>query len=214
MERRPIIRDVIERTAGRPQLADIGAAILAGGAATRLPGKLALDVEGLPLVARVRRNVAGVGETLLSVATTPEAEIDALLDAPLVVDRGRRRGPLGGLVTTLALMHKRLVFVVAGDVPRAGTALIQTLARAYSPGDEAVVPEHPDDKGTRLEPLCALYDRAALLDVVSAVLREPDASMHGVLARLRTRRVWFSNAAVFVNVNTPADYARLQNASN
>ena len=40
--------------------------ILAGGEATRLPGKLALDVGDVPLLVRVYRNVSPERETWLS----------------------------------------------------------------------------------------------------------------------------------------------------
>ena len=51
------------------------------------------------------------------------------------------------------------IFAVAGDAPLVTAPLVETLLQARRDGDEAVVPEHDG----RLEPLAALYERAALL---------------------------------------------------
>jgi molybdopterin-guanine dinucleotide biosynthesis protein A len=165
-------------------------------------------VGGLPLVARVFRNVAHGRETFVSAKRTFEPPVDAMLEAPLIVDRWDRRGPLGGLLSTMPYMRSRLVFAVAADLPFVTSALIDILAAAWQGGDEAVVPVHGDAAPFRLEPLAALYDRAAFLRAGSAEFRR-GRSLERVLARLRIRRVWFADASVFANVNTPADYRRV-----
>jgi hypothetical protein len=96
----------------------VGILILAGGEATRLPGKLALAAGDVPLVARVYRNFARPGrETFLAASGTFAPELDALLPVPAVIDRWSRRGPLGGMLSTMARMRSRYVFAVAGDAP-------------------------------------------------------------------------------------------------
>jgi molybdopterin-guanine dinucleotide biosynthesis protein A len=191
----------------RPRRA--GVVILAGGEATRLPGKLALDVGGIPLILRVFRNLSSGRETFVSCKGTFAAETDALLDAALVVDRWSRRGPLAGVVSAMSRMASPLVFAAAGDAPFVTSSLIDALEAARRAGDEAVVPMHPDADGAeRLEPLAALYDRVAVLREGGAMLRERRYSMHGLLSRLRVRRVRAGDALTFANVNTRASYER------
>jgi molybdopterin-guanine dinucleotide biosynthesis protein A len=191
----------------RPRRA--GVVILAGGEATRLPGKLTLDAGGTPLVVRVFENLSSGRETFVSCKGTFPAEIDALLDAPLVVDRWSRRGPLAGLVSAMSRMASPLVFAAAGDAPFVTSSLIVALEAERRPDDEAVVPVHPGADGAeRLEPLAALYDRVAVLREGAAMLRERRSSMHGLLSRLRVRRVRGGDAWTFANVNTRADYER------
>lgn len=191
----------------RPRRA--GVVILAGGEATRLPGKLALDTGGIPLIVRVFENLSSGRETFVSCKGTFSAEIDARLDAPLVVDRWSRRGPLAGVVSAMSRMASPLVFAAAGDAPFVTSSLIDALEAARRLGDEAVVPVHPDANGAeRLEPLAALYDRVAVLREGAAMLRERRYSMRGLLSRLRVRRVRAGDALTFANVNTRADYER------
>lgn len=181
--------------------------IVAGGEATRLPGKLALDAGGVPLIVRAFRALAPGRETFVSCKATFAPEIDAQLTAPLVVDRTPQRGPLGGLLSTFPLVHSRYVAVVAGDAPFVDAATLATLQGALRDGDEAVVPVGADG---RLEPLCALYDRLAFLREGFSVLRGAGASVATVARRLRLRTIDSLGAAVLRSVNTPAEYAAVR----
>jgi molybdopterin-guanine dinucleotide biosynthesis protein A len=186
-----------------------GVVVLAGGEASRLPGKLLLDAGGVPLLVRVLGNLSSGRETFVSCRGTFPARVDASIGAPLVVDRREGCGPLGGLVSTMARMASPFVFAVAGDAPLVPASLIDALEAQRRPGDEAVVPEHGEAGGLRVEPLAALYDRVALLREGTALLRAGRYSMHGLLARLRTRRVRVAGGRIFANVNTGAEYDRV-----
>jgi molybdopterin-guanine dinucleotide biosynthesis protein A len=184
--------------------------ILAGGEATRLPGKLALAAGDVPLVARVYRNFARPGrETFLAASGTFAPELDALLPVPAVIDRWSRRGPLGGMLSTMARMRSRYVFAVAGDAPFVTPELLTLLLAELGPGDEAVVPERHEDGEWFLEPLAALYDRAAFLREGLPVLRGGRGALQLVIGRLRARIVPVAGGSTFTNVNTPAEYTAL-----
>jgi molybdenum cofactor guanylyltransferase len=185
--------------------AECGVVILAGGAATRLPKKLELTAAHVPMLVRVYRNVAGWRPTYISCNATPPPELDAFLPVPMVVDHWPGRGPLAGLLSTMEVMSTPWVFAVAGDAPCVDGALIEWLLQARKPNDDAVVPRHGDD----VEPLAALYNRAAFLREGPHVLRDGDGALMSVIARLRTRYVDIEDATIFTNVNTPADYAAL-----
>jgi len=187
-----------------------GVVILAGGEATRFPGKLALAAGELPLVARVFRNVSAGREVAVACKGSFPAELDVYLQAPLIVDRWSLRGPLGGMLTTFARMRSRLVFAVAGDAPFVDAAFIRRLEDEWRPDDEALVPVHERDGNTQLEPLAALYDRLAFLREGFPQLRAGRGALRGVIDRLRVRTLAIDDARIFHNVNTPQEYAALR----
>jgi len=183
-----------------------GAIVLAGGEATRLPGKLFMDAGDLPLLVRVYRNVCAGRETMLSCKGALPYEIDLLIDAPAVIDRWPLRGPLSGLLSTMSEMRSPWVFAVAGDAPFVDAAFIDALEARIEPGDEAVVPRRLRDGEPQIEPLAALYLRAAFLREGLPVLSGGNGALRLVIERLRTRFVDVGDERIFANVNTPADY--------
>ena len=189
-----------------PTNARCGVLLLAGGAATRLPGKLTRDAGGTPLILRAFQRVAPGRETVVSCAGGFSAQIDTGLCAPLVLDRWPLRGPLGGLVSTMAQMHSRFIVALGADMPLTGEWLIETLERARQEGDEAVVPVRDTEEGPRLEPLAALYDRFAFLTHAYRQLRR-SGSVVSVVRQLKTRTVRVANPLLLRSVNTEADYA-------
>ncbi|MDE2481777.1 MAG: molybdenum cofactor guanylyltransferase [bacterium] len=186
--------------------ADIATVILAGGRATRFPGKLEAAFDGEPLLLRVYANVRDAAPIVIAGRGSFTEALDERLECPLVIDRWPDRGPLGGIVSAASAVHAPRIFVVAGDAPHVTTAVLDALAQAWQPGDEAAVPMH----GTQIEPLAALYDRLAILREGAALLAEREsASMHALLERLRVRRVVL-DAANFTNVNTANDLVNSQ----
>jgi molybdopterin-guanine dinucleotide biosynthesis protein A len=181
--------------------------ILAGGEATRLPGKLFLETGDVPLLVRVYRNVSPGRPAVLSCKGTLPGEVDALIDAPAVVDRWPLRGPLSGLLSTMSEVATPWVFAVAGDAPFVDAAFIDGLERRIEPGDEAVVPRHARDGRAQIEPLAAFYAREAFLREGLPVLLGGNGALRAVIDRLRTRYVDVLDERVFANVNTAADYA-------
>ncbi len=184
---------------------DVSVVIVAGGNASRLPGKLALDAGGMPLLVRVYRNVARGRPTIIA-AQDLAPELAAAIDAPVIGEIGPKRGPLGGLLAAFARVTTPWVFAVAGDAPFVDAAHIARLIAAREPGDEAVVPRHPSGQ---VEPLAALYNVAAYVRAGTEELAAGGA-LHKVAARLRTRYIEIDDPRIFTNVNTPAQYATLR----
>lgn len=189
----------------------VGVCILAGGEATRLPGKLALPAGDVPMLVRVFRNVSRGRETWLSTKGPLSDEIAALIDAPQVVDRWPLRGPLSGLVSTMSEMRMEWVFAVAGDAPFVDAAFIDDLATRIAPDTEAIVPMHSGER-KRIEPLASLYRRDAFVREGLPVLLGGEGALRLVIDRLRTTFVPVRDERPFTNVNTPQDYDAVQGA--
>jgi molybdopterin-guanine dinucleotide biosynthesis protein A len=192
--------------------AAIGVAVLAGGEATRFPGKLYLTAGDLPLVVRVYRNVCAGRETMISCKGALPYEIGLLIDAPAVIDRWPLRGPLSGLLSTMSELSTPWVFAVAGDAPFIESALIDMLATHIGDGDEAIVPCRTHDGQRQTEPLAALYLREAFLREGLPVLMTGNGSLRAVIERLATRFVEVTDERIFANVNTPQEYEAVRDA--
>ena len=181
-----------------------GIVIVAGGEARRLPGKLERDAGGAPLIVRVYRNLCGEFPVAISARASFSADVDAALRCPVVVDRWADRGPLGGIMSAFGALRYERIFAVAADLPDVTLDVLHALANAWEPGDEAAVPEH----GGLLEPLAALYDRAAFMREGWKAMAGRAYALHRVLEGLQTRKVRLPHG-FFANINTPADLARI-----
>ncbi|HET9394310.1 MAG TPA: molybdenum cofactor guanylyltransferase [Candidatus Rubrimentiphilum sp.] len=185
----------------RPAADSIAVVILAGGQASRFPGKLESDAGGVPLLLRVYRNVRSIGPVYVS-ANAPFGEAIAReLDCPVVADRRPGLGPLGGLVSTFEKVPQARCFAVAGDAPFLDGEALGELLAAWEDGLEAVVAE----RDGRVEPLCGLYARAAFLREGVRELETGSGAVSAVVERLRHRRVRLSDERRLANVNTSAD---------
>jgi molybdopterin-guanine dinucleotide biosynthesis protein A len=173
--------------------------ILAGGRATRFPGKLERDIDGVPMVVRVFRSFADRFDVIVSCASPLARSLDARLPCPRVYDRSPDGGPLGGMLSACQALRARRLFVVAGDQPDVDASVFDELDAAWRDGDEAAVPEHSGG----IEPLAALYDRRALLRVGKPAFEGGRKAVRAVLNELSTRRVPMSPDR-FRNINTPS----------
>lgn len=181
----------------------VAVCLLAGGEATRFPGKLERRVGGVPLLRRTYESVREIGPVFLSIRTESQARPLDGMHATVILDETPGTGPLGGLIATFSAIDAPWVFVIAGDAPFAGRELFETLRAAAEPDCEAVVPV--DAEGI-CQPLCALYERTAFL----RESRRPEVRTSGavrlLVEGLRAVRVRNLNERAFFNVNTEADY--------
>jgi molybdenum cofactor guanylyltransferase len=185
-------------------MADTVILLLAGGRAERFPGKLEHAIDGEPMIVHVYRNLSATRwPVYIARRGLLALPLAARLGAPLVIDRRPECGPLGALRSACELLRNERIFAVAADQPRLPPAALESLARAWEPGDEAVVPEHDG----RIEPLAALYARSAVLRADSCAPGERGHAMHDLIDRIAARFLPM-RAEYFLNVNTPADLPR------
>ncbi len=189
-----------------PEHASIAVVLLAGGSARRFPGKLEHSIGGRPLLARSYANVRAAGwPVYLAGAGSFARELDAALDAPLLIDRYPGQGPLHAFLDACTAIRAQRLYAVAADQPRVDAAVLACVARAWQKGDEAVVPEHSG----RSEPLAALYDRRAVLREAFGLRTRGRRAMHDLVEALAVRLVRIDDE-YFCNVNRPQDLAALE----
>jgi molybdopterin-guanine dinucleotide biosynthesis protein A len=186
--------------------------LMAGGLATRLPGKLSLPVNGEPMLVRIFKSLSASGRPCIVSARAPlDAALAASLPGPVVADELPDGGPLVGLVSAAAHVVTPLMFAAAGDLPNMDGAFVDALEAAYDAASasgvsaEAVVPTWPDGS---VEPLAALYDSRAFLrcgrTALSTGKRNVTAAFEGM--RVVPFAVRAEDEAKLANINTRADY--------
>lgn len=175
--------------------------LLAGGAASRFPGKLEYPLDGRPLLARSFDRLRASGYPVYVAARGSfSSQLDAQIDAPLLVDRHPGTGPLYAFLDACAVIRAERLFAVAADQPNVDAALVTRLNAAWRQGDEAVVPWHDDN----IEPLAAVYDRRAALREGFGLRAPRNHAVRDLVAQLRARFVPCTSE-YFHNVNRPED---------
>jgi molybdopterin-guanine dinucleotide biosynthesis protein A len=187
------------------------AAILAGGQARRFDGrdKSRLIVEGRTIIMRQVEILQTVATEVVIVAADRVRYRD--LGLPVYPDRVSGAGALGGIYTALEVSGHDAVLVVACDLPYLHSGLLQRLVERSAGADGAWV---RSPRG--VEPLLACYRRhtAALVrqQIERGHLKAADLG-----AILRMSEVGLDELEAFgpadrllTNINTPADYARVQ----
>lgn len=188
--------------------------VLAGGYATRLPGKLALPVNGEPMLVRVVRALSATGEQCIVAANDLlPAEFTAQLAARIVYDDRPGEGPLAALASAVAKVTTPYFFAAAGDMPGIDAAFVARIVAVAQAADwpDAVIPAHAD--GT-LEPLAALYKAAPWLASARKALAIGRRNVTAALDGLRTVHypIVPEDEPALANVNTPGDYESLRSA--
>lgn len=189
------------------RLANVSAALLLGGASTRMGrDKALLAVAGEPAALRLARLLASLFEDVLLVGGEPPASAPGRR----VPDVAGPRCALRGLVSALGAAREERVLVLATDLMAMTPDLL--LALVAHPEGDAVVPR----TSAHAHPLCALYRRAPALAAARRSLAAETLALTSVLAQLDVR--WLEGedlaaldprGAALANVNTPDDYARL-----
>ena len=176
--------------------------------------KLPLTVGDRPIIRRAYDALAACCEEVIPVIHGPQTPPGLPEDASVVRDlRGGEEGlgPLAGLEAGLHHARYRRVFAAAGDMPFLPEGLIRYMLDRLEYGAVAVIPR----RGDHLEPLCAAYDREALV-YASRALDEGVRSLHGFLRTLpRVEEIGEDELRRFgepelllMNVNSPEDLAR------
>ncbi|MBW2421886.1 MAG: NTP transferase domain-containing protein [Deltaproteobacteria bacterium] len=190
------------------RLANVSAALLLGGASSRMGrDKSRVRVGGLPLATHTARMLEDLFEEVLLVGGEPPE------DAPgrRVEDPAGPRCALRGLVAALAAAREERVLLVATDMPLLTPDLL--LALTAWPEHDAVMPR--DAAGQH--PLCAIYRREPVLAAARERLAAGELSLGALADGLDCGFVEGPDlealdprGQVLSNVNTPDDLARVE----
>lgn len=192
-----------------------GCIVLCGGGARRMNGrcKSLLLLGGRPLAGWAVAAAEPLVDELVLCCRTRHAARRARAALPGVfalADPPGPGGPLAGIASGLARLSAPLVLVVGGDMPLVGTpSLARLLSEAE--GSDAAVPRHPDGA---LEPLCAAYQREAMLAAARSALADNRSSVLDAIARLESVRFIDLGPGdpllvELADVDTPADLERV-----
>lgn len=186
-------------------------AVLAGGEGRRFgEPKAQAEVGGIPMVDRAVATLREVVDEVVVVTSRPMAHPPA----PVVEDRVEGRGPLGGLEAALRAARDGGfdgVLLVACDLPLLTPELLRRVTSALD-GHPAAAPQR---EAGGVEPLCAAYGVATLPEV-EVRLQGDDRSLHALFRAVGGHVIpWWrlgAPGAAFLNVNTPGDRVRAEDA--
>jgi len=206
------------RSNHQPRHAPATAAILVGGAATRMGGavKALLEIDGSTILDRLLATLLPRFAEVLLVAKEPEPFLPLLQDNTpwrLVLDTLPGRSSLTGIHTALTNARTAHVFLTACDTPFLQSALLDIMLAWLLPEDDVVLPKKPDGY---FEPLCALYSRRCLPHITTQLARN-DHKIINFFDKVRVRPLPVSELLrtdpgmlSFKNANTPDELRALR----
>ena len=129
-------------------------------------------------------------------------------DAPRIYDRDTdTSSPMVALASVLEQAEHDVVFVLSVDMPFVDSPLIDRLYAAHAERPDARIILTTSPQGA--EPLCALYHRDLLPQII-ARLERGEHRMQALLHATTTLDVPCDREKVFTNLNTPEDYRLLR----
>lgn len=186
-------------------MAELTALILAGGKSSRMGrDKTLLRLGGQTLLERACAFGQALSAEVLVAGGDP-AHFDRLPDGCRAVpDETPGLGPLGGLCAGLAAMESELALVWAADMPFLSAEAALRLRSAIGGADACAYA--PDGVP---EPLFALY-RKSCLAPARAHLARGELRLRALLRAVECVLLAPQDASLFVNLNTPEEFARAQ----
>jgi len=182
--------------------------VLAGGASRRMGrDKAFLELDGRPLIQVVIERMAQVCAEVLVVSG--DVRPYARLGVPLVEDRFRGVGVLGGLHAGLEAATYELALAVGCDMPFLSPGLLRAFAD-WAEGFDVAVLRQGD--GEQVEPLHAAYRRTCL-PAMEVAVQAGRRRIVSFFPHVRVRYVMPEEVAAldpemysFRNVNTPEEW--------
>lgn len=177
--------------------------VLAAGASSRMgQPKALIELDGRTFIESICATLWSAGlDDIIVVAGAEADRIVAAVPAPArtVIARDWQRGMRASLRAGLGAAGPGPVMLTHVDRPRIAAATLAQLLDAASP-DAVTVPYHGGEPGHPVVLPAAIRHR---LD------RDDDTPLRDVIAAFGIRRVDIDDPGILLNVNTPADLARL-----
>lgn len=184
--------------------------IQAGGRSRRMGGepKALLELGGRRIIERVIDALTPAVSNLLLVTNTPE--LYRFLGLPMVPDAVPDAGSLGGIYSGLRAAPHDAIFTVACDMPFLRTDVVRLVVGRATEEADVVIPR----VGDQLETLHAAYGKRCLAPMERRIAAG-QLRITGFFDEVRVVEISEADVArladptvVFMNVNTPAEFAR------
>lgn len=185
------------------------AVVLAGGENTRIPyHKGFLEFGGKKIV---ESNVALLGRVFRrTFIVTNDPALYFPLDAHLVGDVIRGKGPLGGILSALLVPDVSDAFVTACDMPFINVILIQYMTGKWSGNSDALIPVY----GGRTQPMFGIYSKK-VVNIIEEYISTGRRSVREFLRDIHAEYIGQEEVTAidpegrsFVNINTMEDLHR------
>jgi len=182
----------------------LSAILLAGGKSSRMGrDKAALSFRGMTLLEWQVQKLRSldIQDIMLSGSRDPVA------GTRIISDEYPGRGPLGGLHAGMKQAAHSDCLVLSVDVPLVPVQALTELVRVHRENRAAVTLLRHGDKW---EPLMGVY-QSRLFRAAEPLLKGRDTAVRRLLDKTGFQLLdWPGDEALFLNCNTPEDYARLQ----
>lgn len=189
----------------------IAGLVLAGGLGRRMAyqDKGLILLQGQPLISYAISALKALTDTVAISANRHQA-LYAKWSTPVIADDlPDFSGPLAGILSAMRQLDADVLLVLPCDSPRFGSVQLQALLEALKePVDIAIASD-----GDRLHPVFMAL-RSRLQPSLEAYLHSGQRKLQDWIGQQAWVAVDFHNQAeVFLNLNTPADWAALQISS-
>ncbi|MAZ28148.1 MAG: molybdenum cofactor guanylyltransferase [Cytophagaceae bacterium] len=178
--------------------------ILAGGKSLRMQeDKALMQFNGKMFTAHIADALKPLVSEILLVSSNPAHQILGLTQIP---DKFENAGPLAGIYSGLRQSKTDLNLILSCDVPLIKTSILQLLLQHADKFDVVQLSGE-----NRAVPLIAMYNKSCLPHFEKC-LQKSEYKLQLALADLNVKTISLPpEDAIFVtNVNTPADFERIQ----
>lgn len=197
---------------------DITGIILCGGKSSRMQtNKALLKLGDKTIIEIILEEMKKVFSDIILSAN--ECDDFSFLNIPIVKDSQVNRGPLAGIYSSLKYSTTQKNFITTCDLPLINHKIIEFLLQHNSDA-QVIVPTFNDET----ERLFGLFDKSLLIKIENIFnLSENDKSVKGSVYDLHqaadVRQINITgvesfNEEMFLNMNTPDDYARIKKYFN
>ncbi len=126
---------------------------------------------------------------------------------PMVEDRWREIGPIGGIASGLVSCEEDALLVMACDIPMIDTESVQRLLDTYRENTSVILAA---EQNGRIHPLFGIYPKH-VLPVAMQMIREGDYRMMHLLERAGYRTLELGKHSLALeNINSTVDYRTLE----
>jgi len=180
------------------ELKNIPAYILCGGKSSRMQTEKGLvSLEDKPLINHIINELKNSTKQIYLVTENTDYEPFGF---PLVADRYKEKGPLGGIHAALSHTNTEAVMVLSCDVPMIESSVLNTLIeRHFAHGKTEITLASGPQKW---HPLVGVYSKSILPELEIA-LRQNHLKVMDFIKTRNYQVVEFDSELPFTNVNTP-----------